>query len=382
MPWWLPSGCRAFAVGAPLLGVALLALACATPAAPVPAPAATSAPGAGGAAAAASAAPAAVATAPPALARVRLGTLSPSSSDAGWLIAQERGYFQEQRIALDTTPFTTAAEMVPPLGAGQLDAGGGAPSAGLFNAVARGIALRIVADKGGTQRGFGYTSLLVRRELVDGGAVRGPADLRSRKVALPNLGGVSPEAALDRLLQTVGLSTADVDLTVVPFPDQPAAFAGGSVDAGMLIEPFVTLALEQGTAATLARQDEWYPEQQVATIMFSESFASQQADAGRRFVLAYLKGVREYNDAFAKHDEAKRREVIDILVKTTALKDRALWERVAVPSLDPNGQVNKAALEQDQQYYLRTGKQQDHADLDKIVDTSFADWAVQQLGRY
>jgi NitT/TauT family transport system substrate-binding protein len=236
-----------------------------------------------------------------------MGTLNPSASDAGWLIALDKGYFQEQRIELETTSFNTAAEMTPPLGAGQLEVGGGAPSAGLFNAVARGIALRIVADKGGTDRGFSYTALMARRELVDRGEIRGPADLRGRRVALPNRGGVSPEAALDRLMQSVGLSNRDLDLTQVPFPDQPAAYAGGSVDAGMLIEPFVTLAAEQGTGTILLRQEEWYPDQQSAAIMFAEAFASQQQEVARGFVLAYLRGVRDYNDAFGKGIPARRR---------------------------------------------------------------------------
>ena len=364
-------------------GALLLAACAAQGAAPVPTgPSGAGVAGASGTATPPSAPPAAAAPAVAPPDRIRMGTLSPSSSDAGWLIALDKGYFQEQRIELETTLFNTAAEMTPPLGARQLDAGGGAPSAGLYNAVARGINLRIVADKGGTAQGFGYTALMVRRDLVDGGEVRGLADLRGRRIALPNLGGISPEAALDRALASVGLSTRDVDLTMVPFPDQPAAFAGRSIDGGMLIEPFVTVAAEQGTATIFRRQDEWYPEQQVAVILFAEAFDSLQPEVRRLFLLAYLKGVRDYNDAFAKRDAERRREVINILTKHTALKDPAIWDKVAVPSLQPDGRVNKAALEQDQEYYVRVGKQQEHVNLDQMVDMSFADWAQQQLGPY
>jgi NitT/TauT family transport system substrate-binding protein len=365
----------------------LLLAACASPSgapAAKPASAPTSAaatkpasPASGGAAA--TAAPAA---APATLEKVRMGTLSPSASDSGWLIAMDRGYFQEQGIELETTPFSAAAEMTPPLGAGQLDAGGGAPSAGLYNAVARGISLRIVADKGGTDRGFGYTGLMVRRDLLDSGEVRSPADLRGRKVALPNLGGISPEAAFDKLMRSHGSGARDTDLTQLGFPDMPAALAGRSVDAAMLIEPFVTLAVEQGSAGILLRQDEWYPEQQVAVILFAEAFAAQRQDAGRRFVTAYLKGVRDYNDAFAKRDPARRAEVIATLTKLTALKDPAIWEKVAVPSLHPDGTVNTAALEEDQEYYIRAGKQQERVDLARMVDMRFLEQARQQLGPY
>src|SRR5829696_5607579 len=58
-------------------------------------------------------------------------------SEAGQWIALERGYFQEQGIAVEFTQFDSAARMIAPLGSGQLAVGSGAISAGLFNAIAR-----------------------------------------------------------------------------------------------------------------------------------------------------------------------------------------------------------------------------------------------------
>src|SRR5829696_5294336 len=86
----------------------------------------------------------AAATTPPPPENVRLGSTA-GASDAGFFIAEEKGYFREQGLIVDTTTFASATEIVAPLGAGQLDVGGGAPSAGLGNALARGITLKIVA---------------------------------------------------------------------------------------------------------------------------------------------------------------------------------------------------------------------------------------------
>src|SRR5215211_3877404 len=72
--------------------------------------------------------------------RVRLGVLG-ATVDAGFYIAADQGYFGEQGLDVEMIPFDSGARMVAPLGAGQLEAGGGAHSAGLFNAVARGIDL-------------------------------------------------------------------------------------------------------------------------------------------------------------------------------------------------------------------------------------------------
>jgi ABC-type nitrate/sulfonate/bicarbonate transport system substrate-binding protein len=54
-----------------------------------------------------------------------------TSSDIGFFIADKKGYFKEQGIEVKTTPFASAALMVAPLGAGQLDVGGGTVAAGL-----------------------------------------------------------------------------------------------------------------------------------------------------------------------------------------------------------------------------------------------------------
>ena len=54
--------------------------------------------------------------------------------------------------------------MVAPLGTGQLDAGAGSASAGLYNAVARGIKIKIVADKASSAPGYGATKILVRKD--------------------------------------------------------------------------------------------------------------------------------------------------------------------------------------------------------------------------
>ena len=72
----------------------------------------------------------------------------PTISDSGMHLAVEKGYFAEEGLDIESIPFDSAAQMVAPLGAGQLDAGGGSTSAGLFNAINRDLPLKIVADKG------------------------------------------------------------------------------------------------------------------------------------------------------------------------------------------------------------------------------------------
>src|SRR5215468_10193678 len=77
---------------------------------------------------------------------VTVGATS-STSDAPIYIADKKGYFQAEGLQVKVINFRSAADMVAPLGAGEIAAGAGSASAGLYNAVARGIRIKIVADK-------------------------------------------------------------------------------------------------------------------------------------------------------------------------------------------------------------------------------------------
>src|SRR5581483_8736600 len=119
-----------------------------------PAPAAT-APAASAPSGAATTPPAA----PPERAVVRVAHIGATISDSPLYIADDRGYLAEEGLELDRTVFDSAARMIPALAADQVDVGGGAISAGLFNAVGRGVDLRIVADKGSMQPGDRWNSI-------------------------------------------------------------------------------------------------------------------------------------------------------------------------------------------------------------------------------
>ncbi|HLH26034.1 MAG TPA: ABC transporter substrate-binding protein [Chloroflexota bacterium] len=378
------TGLRGVALLVPWVAAAWLLTACA-PAAPAAAPAGPVPPAAGPAPASGGAAPSAAPTAataadPPAAEPVRFGVLS-AATDAGIFIAQELGYFREQGVDLDLVPFDSAARMVAPLGAGQLDAGGGSHSAGLFNAVARGIDLKLVADKGVSSPGHGFQALVFRKDLADSGRLRSTADLRGLRVALPAR-GITAEASLERWLRAGGLGTDDVELTELNFAEHGAALSGQSVEAAISIEPFLTFIVERGIGVVHQRSDEFTPGYQLAEIIYSGQFARDRAEAGRRFMIAYLKGVRYYDDAFDGGDAAKRQEAVAILTRSTAVKDPALYDRMVMPGLDPNGRLNVASIAEDQDLWLASGLQQARVNLDEVVDPSFTDAAVAALGPY
>ena len=82
---------------------------------------------------------------------------------------------------------------------------------------------------------------------------------------------------------------------------------------------------------------DYAPESQIAIVLGSPHFMNVEQDISLRFMAAYLKGVRDYNDAFLK--DIEKDEIIEIMTKHTALKDPELWEKVHVTGLDPDGKM-------------------------------------------
>jgi len=311
---------------------------------------------------------------------IRLGVVS-SVSDAGFFVAQDRGYFTEQALTVDFIPFRSAADMIAPLGAGQLDMGGGAVGAGLFNALARGIDLRIVADKATIRTGYSYEGLVIRRDLVDGGRFKTLADLKGLKIALAAR-GISPHIDLAMFAARGNLTLDDVEVVIMAFPDMPVAMANKAIDGALLIEPFRTLALVDKIGVQVESADNVYNDHQVAVVLYSPAMRREKVDQGRRFMEAYLRALRDYNDVFVKKQFQKRRDVISALIKFTPVKERTLYDKMIMPWLDPNGAVNRQSLRFDQDWYEKNGFVPKKVNLSLVVDDRFVLSAVEKLGRY
>lgn len=311
---------------------------------------------------------------------VRVGTLG-AISDAPIFIADKKGFFREEGIAVVMTEFNSAAAMVAPLGTGQLDVGAGSPSAGMYNAVSRNINVRIVADKAQSSPGYGATKLIVRKDLVDIGKFKTLKDLKTLKVA-GNAPGVSNTSMLNSMLKSVGLSYSDVTVVNLPFPDHLTALTNKAIDAGATIEPIATLAVEKGVAVQIMRDDEIDPYHQIATLLYADHFAAKPDLAGH-FMRAYLRGVRFYLKALKDSKLAGETadEVIAILMQYTNVKSAELLRSITPTGMDPNGRVNVASLQKDLDFYASQGLIEGKVDLAKIVDHSFVDAAAAALGQ-
>jgi NitT/TauT family transport system substrate-binding protein len=387
-------------VGTLLALASLLAAGCAAPAAPAskpaapsgPAPASAQAPAAPPATAPAAAAPAAPTTgaaasaaAPATVAReaplnppvtINMGVLR-SGSEVGYYLALERGYFAEEGVNVELHDFTTAADEIAPLAAGQLDVGNGGINSGLFNAMSQGIPLKIVADQAANAPGTRATVWMVRSELMDSGRFKTAADMRGLTVGLGGSNTII-DVELDEILKEGGLTRADVETKLVPYPDQVAAFANGSIDVSYVFEPTQTRIKEQGTARVWKTAGDVIPNHESTVVIFGPSmYETDKLEAGKRFMAAYVRGVR---DARKEIIEGRSDAGFALMAKWTAVKDPDLWRKMELQYTNPDCHNYSDSINRDLAWFVDNGVVKQPAG--PVIDGSFCDYAIARLGRY
>jgi NitT/TauT family transport system substrate-binding protein len=307
-----------------------------------------------------------------------------TASDIGLYLAERKGYFRAEGLDVALAQFDLTNKMVPMLGTGDLDVGSGTVAVGIYNAVSRGVALRVVADKGSMRPGYGYEGLLVRKDLVESGRYRGFADLKGMKFAVASHGGGNASGA-NQALKRGGLTFADANFVTLPFPQHLIAFANAAIDAAMTNEPTITLALEKGVAVKIAGNDVIYPQQQTAIVLYSEKFARTRPDAAVKFMRAYIRAVRDYNDALrdGKLAGPNADEIVAALTQYTSIKSPELLRRITPAAINPDGRVNLDGMRIDLAFYREQGLVQDpNIKAEDIVDMSFVDKVVGEIGPY
>lgn len=116
--------------------------------------------------------------------------------------------------------------------------------------------------------------------------------------------------------------------------------------------------------------------------MYTGQFIEEQPDVARDFMVAFLMGVRYYNDAVVKKQPDKLAAIKKTVLERTSIKDPDLLDRAEWTHVDPNGVLDRIGLEHDYQWFREHGGLTESIDLDQLVDTSFADYAISVLGTY
>ena len=313
--------------------------------------------------------------------KVAVGT-GGSASDAPFYIAYDKGFFKEEGLDVDLIVLDSGAKVIAPLGTGELDVGSGALSVGFWNALVRGIKFRIVADRGHAQPGYLYQTVFMRKDLIDSGRFKSLKDLKGMRMGFAAQ-GVTSLSLLNEAAKFAGISFEDVIPVYLSFPQQIAALQNKALDGSLLIEPQATIAVNAGYGVRFLDTNAFYPHQQISVIFYSEKFATERRDTAQKFMRAWLRGVRTYNDAIAEGKIAGTGadEVVATMAKSFNMNPSLVREMYA-PAADVTGVVNAAGIQKDLDFFRRQGWVTGQIKADDVIDMSFVRNANAELGPY
>ena len=194
--------------------------------------------------------------------------------------------------------------MLPAFAAGEVDIAGGVSTASFFNAIAQGIDVKIIADKGHNVPGKSYFTFVIGNHMVD--EIKEYPDFKGKKIAVSSRNSIDGYI-YEEMLKHAGLTEDDVEFVLMPdFGSMLGAIDAGTIDAALSIEPLIAQGVDKGFHVRFGDATDYAPESQIAMVLGSPQFMSEEKDISLRFMSAYLKGVRDYNDAFIKGDRERR----------------------------------------------------------------------------
>ncbi|GIP39832.1 ABC transporter substrate-binding protein [Paenibacillus sp. J31TS4] len=310
--------------------------------------------------------------------KLEIGMLKLTSS-APLFIALEKGFFKDEGIEADVKWFDAAQPIAVATASGSVDVGATGITASLFNMIAGGQKLLIVADKGREQKGFSSSALLVHKD----SSIASVKDLKGKKIGITQTGSTFHYMA-GRLLEKYGLSLADVEL--VPLGKVNAmmeTLKSKQVDAVLLNEPNITAVVKEGYGKVISQVGDEI-DYQTSGVFFSQKFADNR-DAAVRFMKAYAKASRYYYDAVLVQKDGKPApganydEVINIIAKYTDQPAENI--KLGLPYMDRDGKLFADDIKTQVDWYFKNQMIEKAVDAKSIVNTELLDEALKALGK-
>jgi NitT/TauT family transport system substrate-binding protein len=306
---------------------------------------------------------------PQQLTKIKVSVL-PFLTYAPLFIAKEEGYYAEQGLDVEFVPIDKNSDAMAPLAQGQIDVASGSFDVSTLNAIAKGANIKYVSDKGYLDpNGCSAMTFVVRKDLMETGALKDPAKLKGMKVAL--MPASASEYALDLMLKDTGVSTKDMDVENIPLPARLEAMKNGSLDITAVSDPWTVRFAKSGDTAVWKGLEQVLPNIQFSINIYGPNFLTKNPELGKKYMIAYLKGVRQYN--LGKTDRN-----VEIVAKYTQMSPEEVKQSCWM-TMKADGMIDKSVLTGFQEWALARGFQVGLVPLDKLVDTSFVQYANEAL---
>jgi NitT/TauT family transport system substrate-binding protein len=220
---------------------------------------------------------------------IRLGYF-PNITHAPALVGVNKGFFQQAlgSTKLEAKTFNAGPAAIEALFSGAIDATYIGPNPAINGwAQSKGTGLKIIA--GSTSGGAG---------LVVKPGINGPADLKGKKIATPQLGNTQ-DVALRSWLKQNGLNADQQgggDVSVLPQDNATSlqAFAQGAIDGAWIPEPNLSRMVLESNGKLLVNEKDLWPNGQFVTthLIVTQDFLKKYPATVKKLLQGHIESVK------------------------------------------------------------------------------------------
>jgi NitT/TauT family transport system substrate-binding protein len=239
----------------------------------------------------------------------------------------KQGFFTAEGLTVSLETAQGGAAIVPGVVSGQYQFGF-SNTTSLLLAGSQGLPLKVVssgvASTGVTGKDFG--AVIVKAD----SPIKTAADLAGKRIAVNTLKNINT-TTVNKVVRDAGGDPSKIQYVELAFPDIAAAVAKGDVDAGQVVEPFLTIATGQGDRQVVSNYAGTAPGLTVGMYFTSQSYAAKNPKTVSGFTAAMTKSMAyatEHPDdarailtEYTKIDPAVQKNLV--LPKWPATVDRA-----------------------------------------------------------
>jgi NitT/TauT family transport system substrate-binding protein len=287
------------------------------------------------------------------------------------LIALEEGYFRDEGLEIEFYAAGSSREGIPALVNGDLEVLTGSLRPAFLSAIAQGARIRVVADKGHFGPECTYLAFLATPDLLTDGRLQPPPGGRPWRVSYGH--GTVPQLLFDRAIAAEGIPFDRLEPYQLSGQTELESMLQGRLDVVSATSAPMQALLDAGEAAIWHTAEELWPNGQYSVVFFSEPLLDRDPETGIRFMTAYLRGVRQYN-------EGKTERNLDILEKATG-NERADLAKACWIGIREDGKVHLETVMELQEWSLSKGYTPRALSSAEIWDPRFVEAAAARLAR-
>jgi NitT/TauT family transport system substrate-binding protein len=300
-------------------------------------------------------------------------------SSGGLFLAVERGYFAAEGVEPELKFFEAAQPIAVAVASGDVQFGLTAITGGSLNLAGKG-GIRIVASQGAEKKGITGNVVAVSNDAF-GKGVTGLEKLAGANVAITQVGS-SFHYQFGQIAAAEGIELDKITMKPLQsIPNMVAALRTGQVDAAILPPHIAGPLGAKGEVKLLG------PVSDIADYQFGALFTSPKVIADQRglverFVRAYQRGLKDYNDALIRVDAGGKRVTDEQATKAAEAIGKYVYPsdapaeaaRKVIESAvycDPQGRVDVADIERQIAWFKKEKLVDAAVEARAVVDTSF-----------